>query len=169
MDEENIKIRRESQLVVSQIIREAQAKDPLLQRYLKLAREKLAKFKTFEVAHVPHEVYILAYVFFRLTSIISLRVNHYLIQENMKVLSIETLGYIVIDINNVLQPSWMSPIIGALLALGFEHSRLVCTNFSPFQISYCSGGILHQIGRSESIGEYHDEKYLEVLQMKSPG
>lgn len=55
MEEKNIKLRIYSHLVVSQVKGEACVKGPLVQQFLRLTKVKLAKFKMFEVAHVPRE------------------------------------------------------------------------------------------------------------------
>jgi ribonuclease HI len=55
IEAEEVKIYTDSQLVALQISGEYQAKDERLEEYLILIKEKLAKFKTAEVQHVPHE------------------------------------------------------------------------------------------------------------------
>lgn len=55
VEAECLKLRTNSQLVVSQIKGGAQDKDPLLQKYLKFTTEKLTNFREYEIVHVPRE------------------------------------------------------------------------------------------------------------------
>lgn len=105
-----IRLKIDFQLVVSYIRVDAQAKDLLLQQYLKLARKKLARFKTDEDTHVPREENTRAYVLSRLESTISHEINHSLIRETMKVQSIEVLGDMMAVIHNTNKPFWISSI-----------------------------------------------------------
>lgn len=57
MGMENNKLKTNSLLVVSHNNEETQVNDPLLQRYLRLSGEKLEKFKTSKVVHVPCKKY----------------------------------------------------------------------------------------------------------------
>ena len=50
-----IKIFIDSQLVASQVLGEYQAKNDNLYEYLALVRERITKFESVEVKHVPHE------------------------------------------------------------------------------------------------------------------
>lgn len=92
MGEGSIQLRENSQLVISHIKGETQAKDPFLQRYMRQAREKLEKFKLFKVAHVPRKENTQKNVLSRLASSRGFGVNHSFVQENLKVLSIKTPG-----------------------------------------------------------------------------
>lgn len=49
---EKIKLLTNSWFVVSQVKEHIQAKDPLLQQYVNLTRENLAKFKSHEILHI---------------------------------------------------------------------------------------------------------------------
>lgn len=49
---EKIKLLTNSWFVVSQVKEHIQAKDPLLQQYVNLTRENLAKFESHEILHI---------------------------------------------------------------------------------------------------------------------
>jgi len=51
----DVKVKTNSRLFVSKVKREAEVKDPLLQKYQVMVREKFGSFDSFEVAHVPGE------------------------------------------------------------------------------------------------------------------
>lgn len=110
--EYSIRIKIYFQFPVSHIRVDTQVKDLLVQQYLKLAREKLARFKMDEDTHVPREENTRAYVLSRLESTISHKINHSLIQETMKVQSIEVPGDMVAVVHNANKPFWISSILG---------------------------------------------------------
>lgn len=95
-------------MVLSQIRGEAQANDIFLQRYTRLSREKLEKFKMSEVIEVQREEKTRAYIPYRLVSIRYFGDNHSFVKETMKFPSIDALGDIVIALNNVCQPFLIS-------------------------------------------------------------
>lgn len=59
-------------------------KGSLIKQYPKLVVEKLAKFKAFEITHVPQEENTRVDILSRLANTIGPDINHYFIQETKK-------------------------------------------------------------------------------------
>ncbi|MCI27203.1 protein NYNRIN-like, partial [Trifolium medium] len=99
-----------SQLVASQVSGDYQTKDERLTEYLTLIKEKLARFKEFEVKHVPREHNSRADILSKLASTRKRKGgNQSLIQETLSKPSIEKApeAFLICDINN---GSWMTPV-----------------------------------------------------------
>lgn len=110
MGVENVKLRIDSQLVIYQVKGKLHSNDPLLYWYLMLNKEKFVKIKMYEVVHVLREQITRVGVLSKLVSTRGYEVNHYIIQEAIKNLSIETLKDTVVVIDGTGQSSWISPI-----------------------------------------------------------
>lgn len=111
MEAQNIKLQTDSWLVLSQVKRDAQNKDPLLQRCVTLTRENLEKFKSNKILHVPMEDNTKACFFYKLSSIIAFKVKHPFIQETLRRSRIESLKVMIEIIEGMSPPSWISPIV----------------------------------------------------------
>ncbi|PNX98240.1 gag-pol polyprotein [Trifolium pratense] len=109
-----VKIFTDSQLVVSQVIGEYQAKNDHLQDYLRLVREMLALFDYIEVKHVPRGDNMRADIFSKLASTKKKGGNKSVIQEILPRPSIEehtspTLSVMAVDVNSIEDgTSWMT-------------------------------------------------------------
>lgn len=75
-----------------------------------LAIEKLEKFKTFEVVHVPIEQNTRDDILPKLASIKGSQINHSFIQETLKNLIIEASDVTTMAVGSVVQTSWILPI-----------------------------------------------------------
>jgi ribonuclease HI len=84
MGAKGVKLRTDSQLVVTQVKGEAQAKEPLLQKYLVVIKETISLFDEFEIMHVPREQNTRADVLSKLASTRKSGVNHSFIQETLE-------------------------------------------------------------------------------------
>lgn len=96
-----IKLRINSQLVISQIRGKALVKYHLLQRNLILAAKNMARFKDFEIAYVPREENTCADVLAQLFSTGIPSVNHSFFQKTKKASSIEPLGKTQTFLDNI--------------------------------------------------------------------
>ncbi|PNX98274.1 gag-pol polyprotein, partial [Trifolium pratense] len=109
-----VKIFTDSQLVVSQVIGEYQAKNDHLQEYLRLVKEMLALFDHIEVKHVPRGDNTRADILSKLASTKKKGGNKSVIQEILPRPSIEertssTPSVLVIDVNSIKDgTSWMT-------------------------------------------------------------
>ncbi|MCH79610.1 gag-pol polyprotein [Trifolium medium] len=109
-----IKIFTDSQLVVSQVLGEYQTKNDNLQEYLRLVQEKIARFHSAEVRHVPRGDNTRADVLSKLASTKKKGGNKSVIQEILPRPSIEkqapsTSSTMVVDINSIKDgTSWMT-------------------------------------------------------------
>jgi ribonuclease HI len=105
----NIKICTDSQLVASQVLGEYQAKNDNLSEYLSLVKDKIAKFDSAEVRHVPRGDNTRADILSKLASTKKKGGNKSVIQEILPRPSIEkypaTLDINAIGDNNC----WMTP------------------------------------------------------------
>lgn len=107
---ESIKLMTNFQLIILQIKGECQTKEPMLQRYVFLTREKLEKFKTLEIRRAPRENNIRENIMSKLVSTRSFRVNHPFIQENLRSIIIESLRVMTVGITDEAWLSWITPI-----------------------------------------------------------
>ncbi|MCH96111.1 gag-pol polyprotein, partial [Trifolium medium] len=109
-----IKIFTDSQLVVSQVLGEYQAKNDNLQEYLRLVQGKIAQFDSAEVKHVPRGDNTRADVLSKLASTKRKGGNKSVVQEILPRPSIEketlpTSSAMVVDVNSIKDgTSWMT-------------------------------------------------------------
>lgn len=81
---ESIKLKIDSHPVPSQIKGGALTKEPTLQCYVRLVREKLTKFKMFEIEHVPREENTILDILSKMANTGSSCIDHSFIQETLK-------------------------------------------------------------------------------------
>ena len=74
----------DSQIIMSQVTRAYQAKDPLLQRYLTKVKKMIGKIGEYEIPHVPKEKNVGADILSKLASTMPRGSNRSLIQETLK-------------------------------------------------------------------------------------
>ncbi|CAJ2656849.1 unnamed protein product [Trifolium pratense] len=114
-----IKIYTDSQLVASQVLGEYQTKNDNLSEYLVLVKEKITKFNSVEILHVPREHNKRADILSKLTSTKRKGGNKSVIQEILPRPSIEKPSKVV-DINVIGDKDcWMTPVYNFL-----EHETL---------------------------------------------
>ncbi|CAJ2662984.1 unnamed protein product [Trifolium pratense] len=114
MEAKEVKIFTDSQLVASQVLGEYQAKNDNLSEYLALVKEKITKFESVEVQHVPREHNKRADILSKLASTKKKGGNKSVIQEVLPRPSIEKASN-VLDINVVGdQNCWMTPVYNFL-------------------------------------------------------
>ncbi|KAK2456096.1 hypothetical protein QL285_003492 [Trifolium repens] len=110
----NIKICTDSQLVVSQVLGEYQAKNDNLSEYLALVKDKIAKFDSAEVRHVPRGDNTRADILSKLASTKKKGGNKSIIQEILPRPSIEK-PPATLDINAIGDKNcWMTPVYNYL-------------------------------------------------------
>ncbi|GAU34623.1 hypothetical protein TSUD_394140 [Trifolium subterraneum] len=114
VDAKEIKIYTDSQLVASQVLGEYQAKNDNLSEYLALVKERITKFDSAEIQHVPREHNKRADILSKLAStkrkngnksVIQEILSHPSIQKPTRVLDINAIG----DVN-----CWMTPVYNYL-------------------------------------------------------
>ncbi|GAU41760.1 hypothetical protein TSUD_13610 [Trifolium subterraneum] len=109
-----IKIYTDSQLVASQVLGEYQAKNDNLSEYLALVKEKITKFDSAEIQHVPREHNKRADILSKLASTKRKNGNKSVIQEILSHPSIQKPTR-VLDINAIRDANcWMNPIYNYL-------------------------------------------------------
>ncbi|CAJ2676946.1 unnamed protein product [Trifolium pratense] len=114
-----IKIYTDSQLVASQVLGEYQTKNDNLSEYLVLVKEKITKFNSVEILHVPREHNKRADILSKLASTKRKGGNKSVIQEILPRPSIEKPSKVV-DINVIGDKDcWMTPVYNFL-----EHGTL---------------------------------------------
>ncbi|CAJ2654250.1 unnamed protein product [Trifolium pratense] len=114
-----IKIYTDSQLVASQVLGEYQTKNDNLSEYLALVKEKITKFNSVEISHVPREHNKRADILSKLASTKRKGGNKSVIQEILPRPSIEKPSKVV-DINIIGDKDcWMTPVYNFL-----EHGTL---------------------------------------------
>ncbi|CAJ2628951.1 unnamed protein product [Trifolium pratense] len=114
-----IKIYTDSQLVASQVLGEYQTKNDNLSEYLALVKEKITKFNSVEILHVPREHNKRADILSKLASTKRKGGNKSVIQEILPRPSIEKPSKVV-DINVIGDKDcWMTPVYNFL-----EHGTL---------------------------------------------
>ncbi|CAJ2636234.1 unnamed protein product [Trifolium pratense] len=114
-----IKIYTDSQLVASQVLGEYQTKNDNLSEYLVLVKEKITKFNSVEILHVPREHNKRADILSKLASTKRKGGNKSVIQEVLPRPSIEKPSKVV-DINVIGDKDcWMTPVYNFL-----EHGTL---------------------------------------------
>ncbi|CAJ2673582.1 unnamed protein product [Trifolium pratense] len=114
MEAKEVKIFTDSQLVASQVLGEYQAKNDNLSEYLALVKEKITKFESVEVQHVPREHNKRADILSKLASTKKKGGNKSVIQEVLPRPSIEKASN-VLDINVIGdQNCWMTPVYNFL-------------------------------------------------------
>ncbi|CAJ2629814.1 unnamed protein product [Trifolium pratense] len=114
-----IKIYTDSQLVASQVLGEYQTKNDNLSEYLALVKEKITKFNSVEILHVPREHNKRADILSKLASTKRKGGNKSVIQEILPRPSIEKPSKVV-DINIIGDKDcWMTPVYNFL-----EHGTL---------------------------------------------
>ncbi|CAJ2654489.1 unnamed protein product [Trifolium pratense] len=114
MEAKEIKIYTDSQLVASQVLGEYQAKNDNLSEYLALVKEKITKFESVEVQHVPREHNKRADILSKLASTKKKGGNKSVIQEILPRPSIEKTTN-VLDINVIGDKNcWMTPVYNFL-------------------------------------------------------
>ncbi|CAJ2669084.1 unnamed protein product [Trifolium pratense] len=114
-----IKIYTDSQLVASQVLGEYQTKNDNLSEYLVLVKEKITKFNSVEILHVPREHNKRADILSKLASTKRKGGNKSVIQEILPRPSIEKPSRVV-DINVIGDKDcWMTPVYNFL-----EHGTL---------------------------------------------
>ncbi|CAJ2652269.1 unnamed protein product [Trifolium pratense] len=114
-----IKIYTDSQLVASQVLGEYQTKNDNLSEYLALVKEKITKFNSVEILHVPREHNKRADILSKLASTKRKGGNKSVIQEILPRPSIEKQSKVV-DINVIGDKDcWMTPVYNFL-----EHGTL---------------------------------------------
>ncbi|CAJ2673122.1 unnamed protein product [Trifolium pratense] len=114
-----IKIYTDSQLVASQVLGEYQTKNDNLSEYLVLVKEKITKFNSVEILHVPREHNKRADILSKLASTKRKGGNKSVIQEILPRPSIEKPSKVV-DINVIGDKDcWMTPVYSFL-----EHGTL---------------------------------------------
>ncbi|CAJ2634768.1 unnamed protein product [Trifolium pratense] len=114
MEAKVIKIFTDSQLVASQVLGEYQAKNDNLSEYLALVKEKITKFESVEVQHVPREHNKRADILSKLASTKKKGGNKSVIQEILPRPSIEKTTN-VLDINVIGDKNcWMTPVYNFL-------------------------------------------------------
>ncbi|CAJ2665934.1 unnamed protein product [Trifolium pratense] len=114
-----IKIYTDSQLVASQVLEEYQTKNDNLSEYLVLVKEKITKFNSVEILHVPREHNKRADILSKLASTKRKGGNKSVIQEILPRPSIEKPNKVV-DINVIGDKDcWMTPVYNFL-----EHGTL---------------------------------------------
>ncbi|CAJ2659678.1 unnamed protein product [Trifolium pratense] len=114
-----IKIYTDSQLVASQVLGEYQTKNDNLSEYLVLVKEKITKFNSVEILHVPREHNKRADILSKLASTKRKGGNKSVIQEILPRPSIEKPSKVV-DINVIGDKNcWMTPVYNFL-----EHGTL---------------------------------------------
>jgi ribonuclease HI len=107
-----VKIYTDSQLVVSQVLGEYQAKNDNLHEYLEVVKEKIAMFDSAEVKHVPREHNTRADIMSKLASTKKKGGNKSIIQEVLPRPSIEKSSCTTLSIVNSIKDgtSWMTPL-----------------------------------------------------------
>ncbi|CAJ2661783.1 unnamed protein product [Trifolium pratense] len=114
MEAKEIKIFTDSQLVASQVLGEYQAKNDNLSEYLALVKEKITKFESVEVQHVPRKHNKRADILSKLASTKKKGENKSVIQEILPRPSIEKTTN-VLDINVIGDKNcWMTPVYNLL-------------------------------------------------------
>ncbi|CAJ2646545.1 unnamed protein product [Trifolium pratense] len=114
-----IKIYTDSQLVASQVLGEYQTKNDNLSEYLVLVKEKITKFNSVEILHVPREHNKRADILSKLASTKRKGGNKSVIQEILPRPSIEKPSKVV-DVNVIGDKDcWMTPVYNFL-----EHGTL---------------------------------------------
>ncbi|CAJ2663183.1 unnamed protein product [Trifolium pratense] len=114
MEAKEVKNFTDSQLVASQVLGEYQAKNDNLSEYLALVKEKITKFESVEVQHVPREHNKRADILSKLASTKKKGGNKSVIQEVLPRPSIEKASD-VLDINVIGdQNCWMTPVYNFL-------------------------------------------------------
>ncbi|GAU50142.1 hypothetical protein TSUD_281220 [Trifolium subterraneum] len=109
-----IKIFTDSQLVASQVLGEYQAKNDNLSEYLALVKERLTKFDSVEIQHVPREHNKRADILSKLASTKRKNGNKSVIQEILSHPSIQKPTR-VLDINAIGDANcWMTPVYNYL-------------------------------------------------------
>ncbi|MCI11006.1 hypothetical protein A2U01_0032104, partial [Trifolium medium] len=104
----------DSQLVASQVLGEYQAKNDNLSGYLALVKEKITKFDSDEVQHVPRGQNTRADILSKLASTKKKGGNKSVIQEVLSLQSIEKSSR-VLDINAIGDSTfWMTPVYNYL-------------------------------------------------------
>jgi ribonuclease HI len=107
-----VKIFTDSQLVVSQILGEYQTKNDNLHEYLLLVKDRIAKFESAEVLHVPREHNTRADILSKLASTKKKGGHKSVIQEVLARPSIEQAPTaMLVDVNSIKDgTSWMTPL-----------------------------------------------------------
>jgi ribonuclease HI len=107
-----VKIYSDSQLVVSQVLGQYQAKNDNLHEYLELVKEKIAMFDSAEVKHVPREHNTRADILSKLASTKKKGGNKSVIQVLLPRPSIEKTSCTSLAIVNSIKDgtSWMTPL-----------------------------------------------------------
>ncbi|PNX81943.1 gag-pol polyprotein [Trifolium pratense] len=119
MQAKEVKIYTDSQLVASQVLGEYQTKNDNLSEYLVLVKEKITKFNSVEILHVPREHNKRADILSKLASTKRKGGNKSVIQEILPRPSIEKPSKVV-DINVIgNKDCWMTPVYNFL-----EHGTL---------------------------------------------
>ncbi|GAU10563.1 hypothetical protein TSUD_420920, partial [Trifolium subterraneum] len=109
-----IKIYTDSQLVASQVLGEYQAKNDNLSEYLTLVKERITKFDSTEIQHVPREHNKRADILSKLASTKRKNGNKSVIQEILSHPSIQKPTR-VLDINAIGDANcWMTPVYNYL-------------------------------------------------------
>ncbi|GAU10211.1 hypothetical protein TSUD_423210, partial [Trifolium subterraneum] len=109
-----IKIYTDSQLVASQVLGEYQAKNENLSEYLALVKERITKFDSVEIQHVPREHNKRADILSKLASTKRKNGNKSVIQEILSHPSIQKPTR-VLDINAIGDANcWMTPVYNYL-------------------------------------------------------
>ncbi|GAU26664.1 hypothetical protein TSUD_314410 [Trifolium subterraneum] len=109
-----IKIYTDSQLVASQVLGEYQAKNDNLFEYLALVKERITKFDSVEIQHVPREHNKRADILSKLASTKRKNGNKSVIQEILSHPSIQK-PTMVLDINAIGDANcWMTPVYNYL-------------------------------------------------------
>ncbi|MCH98638.1 hypothetical protein A2U01_0019643, partial [Trifolium medium] len=94
-----------------QIKGEAQAKEPFIQKYLSMLKDKLAKLETFEAAHVPRDQNTRADVLARLASTRPSGVTHSFIQETLERPSIAGKTMVNVASATPRSKTWMDLVV----------------------------------------------------------